>query len=76
MHRFGIGIPSIVILFYLKERKVNFIFLLEQSKSRKNGIPVHKVQRVRSSSINQKWGFSTLVEPVCVIVTDPPLTQF
>ena len=47
MHRFGKGIPLIVILKYLKQRKVNSIFLLEQSKirksgkSRKNGIPVY-----------------------------------
>ena len=31
MHRFGKGIPSIVIFVYLKERKVNFIFLLERT---------------------------------------------
>ena len=33
MHRFGIGISSIVIYLNLKERKVNFFFLLEQSKN-------------------------------------------
>ena len=39
-------------IFYLKERKVNFIFLLEQSKirksgkSRRNGIPVYTIGKL------------------------------
>ena len=60
MHSFGIGIFSnVIFFFFFKERKVNFIFPLEQSKIRKSGkktpgemaSSMGSCQQVRSNTI-------------------------